>query len=69
MHIQDAEVEWYRQNGKHPERIRKTGTAPHSVYVIGDDCWNKANPHKRELIEPAMRFDIGPCTCPTCSTK
>lgn len=45
---QRAEVDWYRRNGRYPERIKlDSGGAP---YVLGDASWNRAGrPH--ELIE------------------
>jgi len=44
-----AEVEWYRQHGKHPDRITRNHTG--TEYVIGDWSWNRQHPDRREMIE------------------
>lgn len=58
INIQQAEVEWYEKNGKYKSRIVNEGIHTFRRYVIGDDCWNKANPGCIEFIEPAMHNDI-----------
>ncbi|WP_047933268.1 hypothetical protein [Pseudomonas putida] len=46
------ELEWYRQHGKYPERIRRD--SPGGDYVIGDEAWHRKFPEKREPIEALM---------------
>lgn len=41
------EVEWYREHGKYPKRIR---TRRGREYVQGDWVWNQSHPDKQEWI-------------------
>ena len=50
------ELEWYRKNGKYPERIIKTGHL--EEYVIGDWAWNRMHKDKKEAVEPDMSFYV-----------
>lgn len=50
---QALEVEWYRSNGKHPERVVVDGES--EPYVIGDEHWNRLNPDKAEVVDTEMR--------------
>lgn len=47
------ELEWYRQHGKHPERIKRG--SPGGDYVIGDEAWHRKYPEKLEPIEALMQ--------------
>lgn len=47
-----AEVEWYRQHGKYPERIVRDDRG--HLYVVGDWAWNARHPTKREQVEGRM---------------
>ena len=50
------EVKFYRENGKHKERIVKD--ADDNEYVIGDFSWNRKHKDKPEFIENAMSFYV-----------
>ncbi|OZI23716.1 hypothetical protein CAL26_09805 [Bordetella genomosp. 9] len=50
---QALEVEWYRANGRYPERIVVDGEG--EPYVLGDGYWNSRNPKMAEEVEPQMR--------------
>lgn len=52
MRIYKSEVEWYRQNGRHANRIVKDRS--HNLYVIGDISWNQNPENMCEIIEPIM---------------
>jgi hypothetical protein len=52
--IQAREVVWYRQYGKHPERIIRDGHG--REYVIGDHSWNTSHADKLEYFE--HRFEM-----------
>ena len=69
MHIRDAEIEWYRAHGKHPDRITKEAVRPFHPYVIGDHSWNAANPDRKEFIEAYMSNDLPPCECEKCRAR
>ncbi len=46
------EVAWYRQHGKHKDRIR---TDRQGVdYVIGDWSWNRLYPERKEFVDEFM---------------
>lgn len=47
-----AEVAWYRQHGKHSDRIRRAATG--EEYVVGDWSWNRKHTDRHEVIEPRM---------------
>ena len=49
-----AEVKWYRQNGKYPDK-RIVRDSRGGLYVIGDFSWN-VSPNPPEYIEQAMQF-------------
>lgn len=58
MNIQKMEVEWYKKNGRHKDRLALTGGKIRELYVIGDWGWNRKHPDLSEFIEQAMHFDI-----------
>jgi hypothetical protein len=55
--IADAQVEWYRSNGRHPDR-RIVRDASGRWYVIGDWSWNRNPRAPHEEIEAAMSFEL-----------
>ncbi len=54
------EVEWYREHGRHPERvIRDTrGYSYGSEMVVCDFSWNYHRPRQRETIKHRMANGI-----------
>ena len=58
MNIKKAEVDWYRKNGKHSDRITKDSNS--EEYMIGDWSWNgaKKNINRQEFVEPNAHYDI-----------
>lgn len=52
MDPRELEVEWYRTNGKYPERIVREHGGKGREYVVGDWSWNRLHPDKPEFIEP-----------------
>ena len=42
------EVQWYRRNGKHQDRIKKDHLG--REYVVHDFTWNKTNHFRQEAI-------------------
>lgn len=51
---QRAQVEWYRKNGRYPERIRREHSGQGEEYVTGDWSWQRLHPDKPETIESLM---------------
>lgn len=51
------EVDWYRDNGKHKDRVRKDLLG--AEYVQSDWAWNHANRYRKETIAHVMGRDIG----------
>ena len=51
----EAEVAWYRQHGKHQERIQLDRAGVE--YVIGDFSWNNNRSRPFELIEQRMDLE------------
>ncbi len=51
-----AQVKWYREHGKYPDRICFDNSG--IKYVAGDFSWNHGNPATREVIEPQLEQDL-----------
>lgn len=54
--IMAAEVRWYKQNGKYPERI--TTDSRGRAFVVGDRDWNRRHRKKMEYIEDEMNANL-----------
>lgn len=58
--VMAREVEWYRKNGRHKDRL--TRSTEGNVYVISDWSWNRKHPDRKEWVESDMSRDLhGPC--------
>lgn len=47
-----AEIQWYLQYGKYPERIMRAKKG--CYYISGDFLWNRLHPERLECIERRM---------------
>ena len=50
-------VDWYRKNGKYPERIRTDGDGVE--YIVGDWSWERMNPDKPEYVDLTLTRNAG----------
>ena len=51
----NAEIDWYRQHGKYPERITTDNRGV--FYIVGDWSWHRLHPTQREPIEARMKAE------------
>lgn len=64
---QQAEVDWYRANGRYRDRVRTDSSG--RMYVVGDEDWNRRHPQQQEWVEAHMSAELAKLRQQLCTQR